>query len=387
MSPPRLITGLILTLLSVRAAAAASPQSVTRESFGTTRAGDAVDRYTLRNAHGVEVQVITYGAIITSLRTPDRAGRFDDIVLGFDRLADYEEKSPYFGAVVGRVANRVARGRFTLDGKEYTLAVNNGPNALHGGLKGFDKVIWRAESFKNDTSVGVVLTYTSKDGEEGYPGTLAVRVTYTLTQHDALVVDYHATTDKATPVNLSQHTYWNLAGTGPGRAPNAPLLDAGAHVLTIHATSYTPVDSTLIPTGEIARVAGTPFDFRTPTAIGARIGDRHQQLRFGGGYDHNLVLDRAVRDGKRTAIRVEEPTTGRTLDIATTEPGVQFYSGNFLDGTLTGKAGRRYAYRGTVVLETQHYPDSPNHPGFPNTILRPGQTFRSRTVFTFGVKS
>ena len=345
----RLLTGLILTLLSVPPAAA---QSVTKDGFGRTRAGEAVDRYTLRNAHGIEVQVITYGAIVTTLRTPDRKGRLDDVVLGFERIGDYEAKSPYFGAVVGRVANRVARGRFTLDGKTYTLAVNNGPNALHGGLKGFDKVVWSAESFRNDTSAGVVLKYTSKDGEEGYPGALAVQVTYTLTQHDALAVDYRATTTKATPVNLSQHTYWNLAGTGATRPSNAPLANGGGHILTIHASAYTPVDSTLIPTGELAPVAGTPFDFRTPTAIGKRIGDKHRQLRYGGGYDHNFALDRDVQDGTRTAIRLEEPTTGRTLDIATTEPGVQFYSGNFLDGTLTGKAGRRYAYRGTVVLET-----------------------------------
>jgi len=361
---PRLLTALSLITLPLPAAA----QSVSKDAFGTTREGTA-----------------TYGAIVTTLRTPDRTGRLDDVVLGFEKLSDYETKSPYFGAVVGRVANRVARGRFTLDGKQYTLAVNNGPNALHGGLKGFDKVVWRAEPFRNDTSAGVALTYTSKDGEEGYPGTLAVRVTYTLTQHDALAVDYRATTDKATPVNLSQHTYWNLAGTGAGRVAKAPLPNGGGHVLTVHASSYTPVDSTLIPTGEIAPVAGTPFDFRTPTAIGARIDAKHRQLQIGGGYDHNLVLDPAVRDGKRTAIRVEEPTTGRTLDIATTEPGVQFYSGNFLDGTLTGKAGRTYAYRGTVVLETQHYPDSPNHPNFPSVILRPGQTFQSRTVFSFGV--
>jgi len=359
--------------------------SVARDSFGRTRDGAEVDRFTLRNAHGLEVQVITYGAIITTLRTPDRTGRIDDIVLGFDRLADYESKSPYFGAVVGRVANRIAHGRFTLDGTRYTLAVNNGPNALHGGVRGFDKVVWRAAPFQNDTSVGVTLRYVSRDGEEGYPGTLTIDVRYTLSSHDALAVDYHATSDRATPVNLSQHTYWNLAGTGPGHVPNEPLASGTDHVVTIHASAYTPVDSTLIPTGAISPVAGTPFDFRQPTAVGARLGDNDRQLQLGGGYDHNWVLDRRGRRGVIPAVRVGEPGSGRTLEIATTEPGVQFYIGNFLDGSLTGKAGRRYTYRSTVVFETQHYPDSPNHSNFPSTILRPGRSYDSRTVFTFGI--
>jgi aldose 1-epimerase len=336
--------------------------------------------FTLRNAHGVEVQLTNYGGIITSIRTPDRAGRFADIVLGYDNLAAYLKDSPYFGAIVGRYANRIARGKFTLDGKTYTLAVNNGPNSLHGGLRGFDKVVWNAEPFHNEAGEGVNLAYTSADGEEGYPGTVQVRVAYTLTADDRLIVDYNATSDKATPINLSQHTYWNLAG--------AAERDILGHVLTINADAITPVDSTLIPTGQIMSVVGTPFDFRTPTAIGARIDQRQDaQIRYGNGYDHNFVLNRADAAGDRVlfAARVLEPSTGRTLEVSTTEPGLQFYSGNFLDGSITGKGGHVYRFRYGLALETQHYPDSPNHPNFPTTILRPGQEFRSRTVFHFGV--
>jgi len=336
-----------------------------------------VDQFTLTNAHGIEVGVITYGAIITVIRTPDRAGRMDDIVLGFDSLAGYLGQSPYFGAVVGRYANRIANGRFTLDGVTYHLAQNNGPNSLHGGLKGFDKVLWSADPIETDSGVGVTLHYTSPDGEEGYPGTLSVRVTYTLTPRDELVADYLASTDKATPVNLSQHSYWNLHGGGRG-----DILD---HVVTLDAAAYTPVDSTLIPSGEIAGVAGTPFDFRTPTAIGARIDQANEQLHFGKGYDHNWVLDREGKTGVVHAARLVDPVSGRTLDISTTEPGVQFYTGNFLDGSIRGKGGVVYGHRGALALETQHFPDSPNHADFPSTILRPGQVYRSRTVFAFGV--
>jgi aldose 1-epimerase len=348
--------------------------------FGTLASGQSAQLFTLRNAHGIEVQLTNYGGIITSLKTPDRAGHLSDIVLGYDNLAAYVANSPYFGAIVGRYANRIARGHFTLDGTAYTLAVNNGPNSLHGGLRGFDKVVWKARPFQNQEGQGVTLDYTSPNGEEGYPGTLHATVSYTLTADDRLIVDYEATTDKATPINLSQHSYWNLAGNAS--------RDILGHVLTINADAITPVDSTLIPTGEIASVEGTPFDFRTPTAIGARVDQRQNtQIRYGNGYDHNWVLNRggAASDALVLAARVVEPTSGRTMEISTTEPGLQFYSGNFLDGTITGKGGAVYKFRYGLALETQHYPDSPNHPNFPSTILRPGQEYRSRTVFKFGV--
>src|SRR5437773_7929848 len=354
-----------------------STPSVTRAPFGTLPDGRAVELFTLTNEHGVEVRAITYGGIIISIRTPDRDGHLADVVLGFDSLAGYLKDSPYFGAIVGRYANRIARAQFTLDGVTYQLARNNGPNTLHGGVRGFDKVLWSAEPFRDASGVGVTLVYTSRDGEEGFPGNLAVRVTYTLTPRDELVVDYEATTDKATPINLSQHTYWNLHGTAGGT-----ILD---HVLTLNASAFTPVDSAVIATGEIAPVAGTPFDFRTARRIGDRIGQGTEQLRFGRGYDHNWVLDRPSGSGLAHAARVVEPTSGRTLDVSTTEPGVQFYAGNFLDGTIKGKGGRVYAHRSGLCLETQHFPDSPNHANFPSTILRPGATYRSRTVFTFGV--
>ena len=364
------------TPASVPALSPASAQrSVTKSTFGHAPDGTPVDAYTLRNAHGVEVRAITYGGIITSFRAPDRTGHFDDIVLGYDSLPPYLNGTSYFGAIIGRYGNRIGGARFTLDGSTYTLAANNGPNNLHSGIKAFDKVVWGAEPFRTDTSVGLVLTYTSANGEEGFPGTLRSRVTYTLTDRDDFRVDYQATTDKATPVNLTQHTYWNLAGAG--------TRDILGHLLTLNASTITPVDSGLIPTGEMASVQGTPFDFRTPTAIGARIGANDVQMKYGNGYDHNFVIDRGGRAGLVHAARVEEPSTGRTLDIFTTEPGIQFYSGNFLDGT-PGKEGRPYRRNYGFALETQHYPDSPNKPNFPSTILRPGQEYRSRTVFTFG---
>lgn len=382
MPDPRHLTRVLCTVLLLAAACqpASSPQqtetpmTVVKEAFGTTGDGEAVDLYTLTNANGIEVRAITYGAIIISLRTPDKDGRFDDIVLGYDTLEGYLTATPYFGAIVGRYGNRIGKGTFDLDGETYTLAVNNGPNHLHGGVKGFDKVVWQAEA-RDD---GVVFTYVSADGEEGYPGTLTARVTYTLTDQDELIVDYHATTDKATPVNLTQHSYFNLAGDGVG--------DILGHELTLNASRFTPVDSTMIPTGERRPVAGTPFDFRQPTAIGARIGQDEQQLNFGGGYDHNYVLD-AGAGTLALAARVYEPITGRVLEIHTTEPGVQFYTGNFLDGTITGKAGHVYAHRYGFCLETQHFPDSPNKPDFPTTILRPGEAYTSRTVFMFSVQS
>jgi aldose 1-epimerase len=361
------------------APAAGGTHSVIRASFGTTPDGTPVDVYTLTNAHGIRMRVLTYGGIVQSLETPDRAGKLDDVVLGFDDLQGYVKSSPYFGAIVGRYGNRIAGGRFTLDGKTYKLATNNGPNALHGGIKGFDKVVWAAQQFKSDSGVGVVLTHPSPDGDEGYPGTLNAKVTYILTDRDELAIDYEATTDKATPVNLTNHSYWNLAGEG--------ARDILGHVLTIESSAIVPVDSTLIPTGSLMPVAGTPFDFRSPTAIGARIEDKHQQIQFGKGYDHTFVLDGARQNGVAHAAHVAEPTTGRTLDVYTTEPGVQFYSGNFLDGSITGKHGRVYGHRSGLALETHHYPDSPNRPNFPSTILRPGQTYRTRTVYRFGTQT
>ncbi len=372
------------TLLAGLFLNACSPSSqppttmLTQTPFGTTADGEAVTMYTLTRAGGMEVRLLNYGGIITSLKVPDRNGRLEDVVLGFDTLAPYLERHPYFGALIGRYGNRIAGGQFTLDGTTYTLAQNDGPNHLHGGLKGFDRVVWQAEPFEEPGRVGVVLTYTSPDGEEGYPGTLRAKVTYTLTDDDELIVDYEATTDKATPVNLTQHTYFNLAGHGSG-----DVLD---HELTIHADHYLPVDSTLIPTGERRPVAGTPFDFRRPTPIGARIEADDPQLHWGpGGYDHTFVLNR-TGDGLEPAARVYEPTSGRVLEVRTTEPGVQFYSGNFLDGSLVGKGGAVYARHAGFCLETQHFPNSPNQPDFPSTILRPGETYTSRTVFAFSVQ-
>lgn len=351
--------------------------TISQRSFGVAPGGDTVTLFILTNPHGMEVHVMNYGGIITSIRVPDRTGAFDDVVLGYDSLAGYVRNSPYFGAIVGRYGNRIAKGQFTLDGKTYQLAKNNGPNALHGGLQGFDKVVWHAEPFTHDSSVGIVLTHTSPDGDQGYPGTLQATVTYTLTPANDLTVDYHATTDKATPINLTQHSYFNLAGAGKG--------DVLGHIVMLNADRFTPVDSTLIPTGVLEPVAGTPLDFRTPTAIGARIAEPDLQLKYAGGYDHNFVLNR-TGPGLSLAAHVVEPTTGRVLTISTTEPGVQFYTGNFLDGTITGKAGRTYLRRYGFALETQHFPDSPNHANFPSTILRPGTPYDSHTVFAFGVE-
>ncbi len=358
--------------------APASKAGFKKEAFGTTADGKAVDLYTLTNAKGTEVRAMTYGGIIVSLRVADRDGKLGDVVLGRETLAQYVESSPYFGAIIGRYGNRIGKARFTLDGKEYKLAANNGPNALHGGVKGFDKVVWQAEPFQKETTVGVVFSYTSADGEEGYPGTLEAKVTYTLGDDDTLTFAYHAATDKATPVNLTQHTYFNLAGDGSGDILN--------HELMLKASHFTPVDKTLIPTGEIKSVEGTPLDFRTPQTIGARINADDQQIKFGGGYDHNFVIDREDGGEPQLAARVYETTSGRVMEVSTTEPGIQFYSGNFLDGSITGKEGHVYKHRTGFCLETQHFPDSPNKPKFPSTILRPGQQYDTRTVYAFSVR-
>src|SRR6266542_2946130 len=371
-----LAVAVILVVCGAIGVSGQSKRGVTHAPFGKTADGKPVEIYTLTNANGVEVKAMTYGCIITSLKVPDRAGTFANIVLGYDTFDGYLKDSPYFGAVVGRYGNRIAKGQFTLNGKTYKLATNNGPNHLHGGNKGFDKVVWNAAEKSSADGVGVAFSRMSPDGEEGYPGNLQVTVTYTLTDNNELVVDYHAGTDKATPVNLTQHSYFNLA------ADDGDIL---GHQLTIDANRYTPVDDTLIPTGQLATVGGTPFDFRKPTAIGARIDTDDPQLKNGKGYDHNWVLNR-TGTGLQHAVRVVERKSGRVIDIMTTEPGVQFYSGNFLDGSIKGKSGRVYKHRSGFCLETQHYPDSPNHPNFPSTILQPGQTYSSKTVFTFGTR-
>jgi aldose 1-epimerase len=340
-----------------------------------------VTLFTLANAHGMELRAVSYGGIILSLQVPDREGRLGDVALGYDDLAGYLAETPYFGAIIGRYGNRIGGASFPLDGEAYSLAANDGTNHLHGGRVGFDKVVWNTEPFENEEGVGVVFSRTSPDGEEGYPGNLSVQVTYTLTDRNELIFDYLATTDAATPVNLTQHTYFNLAGHGSG--------DVLGHHLLINASRYTPVDEGLIPTGELAPVEGTPFDFRTSHTIGERIESDDIQMVRGGGYDHNWILDREeAGEGEPTlAVRVEEPTSGRLMAVYTTEPGVQFYSGNFLDGSITGKDGVVYTHRTGFCLETQHFPDSPNQPGFPSTILRPGEEYRSRTVYRFSTES
>ncbi|UOQ50942.1 aldose epimerase family protein [Hymenobacter cellulosivorans] len=343
----------------------------TSASFGKTTDGTEVQLYTLTNAHGLKATITNYGGIVTSLHVPDKAGRLGDIVLGFDNVSgyqspEYQKSGPYFGALIGRYGNRIAKGQFTLDGKEYTLAKNNGENTLHGGTKGFDKVIWQAKPGSSAEGQTLTLAYRSKDGEEGYPGNLDVTVVYTLTNNDALKIDYTATTDKATPVNLTNHAYFNLSGS----------KDVLGHQVTIPANTYTVVDAGLIPTGELRPVKGTPFDFTTAHTIGERIA------QVPGGYDHNWVLTETA--GLHAAATVLEPTTGRTMTVTTTEPGLQFYTGNFLDGSLKGKGGTVYGKHAGFCMETQHFPDSPNQPKFPSTTLQPGQTLRSTTVYAFG---
>ena len=344
---------------------------MTKRGFGKTAAGEAVELYTLSGG-GVEATIATYGGVLTSLKTADRAGRMGDIVLGFDNLEDYV-KAPFFmGALIGRYANRVAHGRFALNGVEYTLAKNNGANSLHGGNRGFDKVVWAARELNG----ALELTYVSKDGEEGYPGELAVRVVYTVGAGE-LRIDYFAETSKDTVVNLTNHSYFNLAGEG-----SANVLD---HVVRLNAARFTPVDAGLIPTGELRPVEGTPFDFRKPVAIGARIDQAEEQMERGCGYDHNFVVDGAAST-LRAAARVTEPASGRMLEVSTTEPGIQLYTGNFLDGTAVGKSGKAYGRRSGFCLETQKYPDSPNHPDFPTATLRAGEKFTSTTVYRFGAE-
>lgn len=360
-----------------------TPAAVQREPFGVTPDGRPVEAFTLTNARGSAVRFLDYGGVIVSVRVPDRRGALDDVTLGYDAAASYAADPRYFGALVGRYANRIAGGRFTLDGVEHALPRNDGRNHLHGGPRGFHTARWDVEPFADGARAGAVLRYTSPDGEEGYPGTLRVQVTYALTgddeRTDELTVDYHAVADRATPVNLTQHAYFNLAGHDAG--------DILGHELTLNASHYTPVDAELIPTGEVRAVRGTPFDFTTPTPVGAGIGADDEQLRRGQGYDHNFVLDRdGVRqDALALAARLYEPRSGRALEIHTTEPGIQFYSGNVLANGPVGKGGYRYGPRGGLALETQHFPDSPNRPAFPSTVLRPGEAYASRTAYRFGV--
>ncbi|CAL9428478.1 galactose-1-epimerase [Streptomyces sp. DH-12] len=346
-----------------------------RELFGRLADGTRVDRWTLENG-GIRMKVLSYGGIVQSLEVPDRRGRRANVSLGLATLEEYVASSPYFGALIGRYGNRIDKGAFTLDGTRYQLSVNDGDNSLHGGAQGFDKRVWDVEPFTRGSDVGLRLYHTAVDGEMGYPGTLRTKVTYTLTRGGDWRVGYEAVTDRPTVVNLTSHVYWNLAGEGSGS-----VLD---HELSIAASRYTPVDAGLIPTGELAGVAGTPFDFRRAKPVGRDIRTAHRQLLYGQGFDHNWVLDKGVTARPEHVATLRDPSSGRTLRIATNEPGLQFYSGNFLDGTLTGSGGRVYRQGDGLCLETQHFPDSPNQPAFPSTVLRPGETYRTTTVHTFG---
>jgi aldose 1-epimerase len=360
--------------LSGCSTSAPSKGDISEKPFGTAD-GKPVTLYTLRNQNGVEVSICNYGGLVISLKVPDRNGKLGDVVLGFDNIQDYIKSSPYFGALIGRYGNRIAKGKFTLDGHEYSLATNNGPNALHGGLKGFDKVVWEARTYDSDAGPALELTHISKDGDQGYPGDLSVKAVYTQTPDNALKLEYTATTDKDTVVNLTHHSYFNLAGKGT-------VLN---HVVMINADKFTPVDSTLIPTGELRPVEGTPFDFRTPTAIGARINEENEQLKFANGYDDNWVIN-DYNGSVRLMARVYEPTTGRVLEVLSAEPGLQFYTGNFLDGTLKGKGGRVYQFRDAFCMEPQHFPDSPNEPSFPSVVLKPGDVYHNTIVYRFSVQ-
>jgi aldose 1-epimerase len=370
------------TMAFVATASASSARhrpTITKASFGSLADGTPVDIYTLTNSRGMEVKILTYGGILQSIKVPDRRGRFANVTLGFDNLADYVAKSPYFGCITGRYANRIALGQFQLNGQTYQLPINNPPNSLHGGTVGFDKHVWAATPVQDRHSVGLELRFTSPDGDQGYPGTLANKVTYTLTNKNEIRMDYRSRlvgpSDLKTIVNLTNHAYWNLAGEGSS--------DIYGHKLKINASHYTPVDATLIPTGEIASLDGSSLDFRRSTAIGARIRDGSEpQLVIGRGYDHNWVLDRHG-SGLELAARVVEPKSGRVLEVISDQPGIQFYSGNFLDGTLVGTSGRMYRQGDGFALETQHYPDSPNHANFPSTVLAPGQLYKTTTIYKF----
>jgi aldose 1-epimerase len=381
MMRPRFLLTLALGLAALTACGptkqTGAVKQVKKQPFGMMADGQAIDLYTLTNQSGMEASIITYGGIVVTLKTPDRDGKLGDVVLGFDKLDGYLKATAHFGALIGRYGNRIGKASFTLDGVLHKLPANDGPNTLHGGPKGFDKVVWQARDVSDAQSQRLELTYLSKDGEEGFPGNLSVTVVYTLTDNNELRIDYTASTDKATVVNLTNHSYFNLAGQGEG--------DVLGHELTLNADQFTPVDKVLIPTGELRSVEGTPFDFRKPVAIGARINQSDEQLKFGRGYDHNFVLT----SGGGTlslAARVQEPKTGRVMEVLTTEPGIQFYSGNFLDGAVTGKGGVVYKKHFGFCLETQHYPDSPNHPDFPPVVLKPGETYKHTMIHKFSAR-
>ena len=356
--------------------AAAQTRGITRQTWGKTAAGEAVELYTLTNGKGASVQIATLGGTVVSLKVPDKAGALGDVVLGFDSLEGYLGAHPFFGVLVGRYGNRIGNAQFTLDGKTYTLAKNNGVNTLHGGRKGFDKYVWKAREVPSPDGLAIELTHVSPDGDEGYPGTLSVTVRYTWTESTGLRIDYTATTDKPTVLNLTNHSYFNLSA-----GASATILD---HTLHLLADTFTPVDKGLIPTGELRAVAGTAFDFSKPRRIGEFIDATDEQIAFGGGYDHNFVF-RQPPGTMRLGARVVDPASGRILDLTTTEPGVQFYTGNFLDGSLKGRGGKPYVKRSGFCLETQHYPDSPNKPAFPSVVLRPGETYKTTTQYTFSV--
>ena len=372
-----IVTALIVAcmLLTCILGGAEAKKTMKKEPFGKTEDGQAVDLYTLSNKNGLEAAITNFGGIVVSLKVPDRSGKVDDVVLGYDQLDGYLTNKAFFGAIVGRYANRIAHGKFALNGTTSNIPKNDGDNALHGGLKGFNKRLWTAKDVSGAHGQALELTYLSKDGEEGFPGNLNAKVVYTLTDQNELRIDYSATTDKDTVINLTNHSYFNLAGQG-----NGDILD---HELLIHADRFTPVDATLIPTGELKPVKGTPFDFTKATAIGGRINQDDEQLKVGKGYDHNWVLNSGGKGAVSVAAEAYEPKTGRVLQVLTDQPGVQFYSGNFLDGTIQGKGGKVYNLRNGFCLETQHFPDSPNHPKFPSTVLKPGQKYKTTTVFKF----
>ena len=383
MSVLRFGMGLLLALTLTNGNCLADPatkSSVKVQPFGVVASGEKTDLYVLTNSRGMVVAITTFGATVVSIKVPDRTGKFADVVLGFDTAKEYEDGTAHIGGTVGRYANRIARGSFTLAGKTYTLPKNNGENTLHGGLIGFDKKIWSAKEVPSKEGAAVEFTYVSPDGEEGFPGTVTATVVVTLMNTKTeLRIEYTASTDKPTVVNLTNHSYFNLAGQGNG--------DILSQTLQLNASKFTPVDATLIPTGELRDVRGTPFDFRRPVAIGARINETDEQLKLGRGYDHNWALDRKTGfSGIELAAVARDPKSGRVLEVLTTEPGLQFYTGNFLDGTAHGKAGKVYEQRYAFCLETQHFPDSPNHAGFPSTTLFPSRPFHSTTIYRFSVK-